>query len=581
MKSKLILSIFSLIFSNVLLSQQIMIQGDTVLCDGDTLRLKVTQNSITGSIDYVWSSSKGGLSGTGEQISMLISVEKFSEQFEVYVKSFYKKDDGTTQVLIDTAQIKIGIAPKLEGNISFFQKENDIFLETPKSNNFSYTWITPNGIKSEGSIVKFTDVKLSDFGKYKLILTNTQTGCSKTYEQEVVIKKEEDKNVFGSIDDTEIPDNLYKEVQRDVPIYESTITGEITSEEYLIAYPGYKFTIIGKIEDDYIIRFWMWKIEDVKKKDSKTKDNVKEDEKINDKHAFTLNYRLNGKKITGNLTDPNTKEPIIGASIMEAGTNKGTVTDFEGNFSFELSSLPANIEVFYTGFQSENYKIDSPSPEVETFKVYTINGIKNLNDKYVIKKRNNDADSDGLNEFKYFRINKDDVASRALSFVPINGKNGFSFTAGTVLIPVKIRNSKDLNKDEKGFEFSKDVAIGPFVGVKKRISKYKPHFIDTGFSVGISSVSITSNNSNPKRTPTVQDLAAFTWSIGTIFEFDNVQIGLFAGKDRINNNFNTANQEGYNWAYQNKWWWSVGFGYALINRPKKINNNQDNTFGKN
>ena len=581
MKTKLILSIFSLIFSKVLFSQQIMIQGDTISCNGDTLNLKVIPNNLTGSIDYVWSSSKGGLSGNGEQISFITGIEKYSEQFEVYVKAFYKKDDGTNQVLIDTIKIEVRIAPKLEGNISFFQKENDIFLETPKSNNFSYTWETPNGIKAEGSMVKFTDVKLSDFGKYKLIVTNKQTGCSKSYEHDVVIKKEEDKNVFGSIDDTEIPDNLYKEVQRDVPIYESTITGEKISGEYLIAYPGYKFTIIGKIEADYIIRFWMWDEKDIKKKGNKKKDDIKDDDEITNKQAFTLSYKLDGKKITGKLIYPNNKEPIIGANIIEAGTDKKTVTDIEGKFSFELSSLPASITANYTGYQSENFKIDSPSPEASTFKVYTINGINNLNDKYVIKKRNNTTDSDGLNEYKYFRINKDDVASRVLSFVPIKGINGFSFTAGTVLIPVKIRKSKDLNEDEKGFEFSKDVALGPFVGVKKRISKYKPHFIDVGFSVGISSVSITSNNSNPTRTPTVQDLAAFTWSIGTIFEFDNIQIGLFAGKDRINNNFNTTNQEGYNWAYQNKWWWSVGFGYALINRPKKINNNQDNTFGKN
>lgn len=573
MKSKFILLIFLTLTLDILFSQQILIQGDTILCDGDTLNLRVTQSNIAGSIDYVWSSSEGVISGTGKQISIVTDVEKVSEKFDVYVKAFYDLN-GKTQVLFDTAQIKVGIAPRLESDISYFQKGNDIFLETARNDKFNYLWESPNGVKTEGSVVKFTDVKLSDFGVYKLVVTNIYTGCSKKFEQDIVTKKSDDKNVFGSIDDTEIPDNLYKEVRLDVPIYESTITGTITTSEYIIAYPGYKYTIVSKIEDDYIIRFWKWKETAEKKKNKKPKDKESGDHKP----AFTFSYTLSGKILEGTLTEPNSRNPIIGAHVKEAGTKNGTVTGIDGSFSILLSSIPVIIEVSYSGYSTETYSINkSTSPEVSAFEVTTENSRKILNDKYVIKKRN----IDGINEYKYFRINKDDVSYRSLSFVPIKGRNGVSFTAGTVLIPVKIRNSKDLNKDEKGFEFSKDVALGPFVGVKKRISKYKPHFINTGLSVGISSVSITSNNSNPTRTPTVQDLAAFTWSIGTVFEFENVQVGLFAGKDRINNNFNTANQEGYNWAYQNKWWWSVGFGYALINRPKKINNNQDNTFGKN
>ena len=38
------------------------------------------------------------------------------------------------------------------------------------------------------------------------------------------------------------------------------------------------------------------------------------------------------QNITGNVTD-SSGEPIIGATIMETGTNNGTVTDLDGNFT--------------------------------------------------------------------------------------------------------------------------------------------------------------------------------------------------------------------------------------------------------
>ena len=39
--------------------------------------------------------------------------------------------------------------------------------------------------------------------------------------------------------------------------------------------------------------------------------------------------------ITGVVTDKKLKEPIIGASVIVKGTTYGTVTDFDGNFTFQ------------------------------------------------------------------------------------------------------------------------------------------------------------------------------------------------------------------------------------------------------
>ena len=56
--------------------------------------------------------------------------------------------------------------------------------------------------------------------------------------------------------------------------------------------------------------------------------------------------------VKGTVVDE-TGEPVIGATVMQKGTNKGAVTDLNGNFT--LSDVPAKcqIEVSYIGYQTQ------------------------------------------------------------------------------------------------------------------------------------------------------------------------------------------------------------------------------------
>ena len=60
------------------------------------------------------------------------------------------------------------------------------------------------------------------------------------------------------------------------------------------------------------------------------------------------------KKITGKVLDIN-GEPIIGATIMEKGTNNGTITDYNGSFIFDVSNN-ALLEISYVGYKSQTLK---------------------------------------------------------------------------------------------------------------------------------------------------------------------------------------------------------------------------------
>ena len=59
--------------------------------------------------------------------------------------------------------------------------------------------------------------------------------------------------------------------------------------------------------------------------------------------------------IKGQITESNSGEPIIGASIVVEGTAKGTVSDLDGNFSLKASSN-ATLLISYIGFSSQKVK---------------------------------------------------------------------------------------------------------------------------------------------------------------------------------------------------------------------------------
>lgn len=56
------------------------------------------------------------------------------------------------------------------------------------------------------------------------------------------------------------------------------------------------------------------------------------------------------RTITGKITDADSGEPLIGASVLIVGTTTGTVTDFEGNYSIQISDEAKEFEVSYTGY---------------------------------------------------------------------------------------------------------------------------------------------------------------------------------------------------------------------------------------
>lgn len=71
--------------------------------------------------------------------------------------------------------------------------------------------------------------------------------------------------------------------------------------------------------------------------------------------ALSTSIAFAQSQISGNVTSSEDGSPVIGASIKVAGTNTGTVTDVDGNFSLNAPA-GAKLEITYIGMNSKTVK---------------------------------------------------------------------------------------------------------------------------------------------------------------------------------------------------------------------------------
>jgi TonB-linked SusC/RagA family outer membrane protein len=72
-----------------------------------------------------------------------------------------------------------------------------------------------------------------------------------------------------------------------------------------------------------------------------------------------MNMWAQNIQLTGSVTDAS-NEPIIGASVVEKGTTNGVITDFDGNFTLNVSAN-ATIVISYVGFQTQEITVNGRS----------------------------------------------------------------------------------------------------------------------------------------------------------------------------------------------------------------------------
>ena len=76
--------------------------------------------------------------------------------------------------------------------------------------------------------------------------------------------------------------------------------------------------------------------------------------------------------VTGNLVDTDLGGPLNGANVIESGTSNGTISDFDGNFTINVSSNTGSIEISYVGFTNRviNYTLTNGSVDLGTISMF-------------------------------------------------------------------------------------------------------------------------------------------------------------------------------------------------------------------
>ena len=86
--------------------------------------------------------------------------------------------------------------------------------------------------------------------------------------------------------------------------------------------------------------------------------------------------------VRGQIIDAETQEPLIGASVFEEGTQAGTVTDMDGNFSLKISKGKA-ITLKYIGYDDQSVKVNAKSGNVNLGQITMKSNSVNLKDVVV------------------------------------------------------------------------------------------------------------------------------------------------------------------------------------------------------
>ncbi len=127
------------------------------------------------------------------------------------------------------------------------------------------------------------------------------------------------------------------------------------------------------------------------------------------------------------------------------------------------------------------------------------------------------------------------------------------FFSSTLIIPFKIRGLE--SGDIHGF--SLDPGICPFFGMKRGLGKTDNIFVNIGMFAGISSIQLDEDSLDPTFTDFSgkETKVAYTWGIGSTFEYEKFQFGLIFGKDHL-----YSTKYSSVWMPNHKWWFSIAIG---------------------
>lgn len=153
---------------------------------------------------------------------------------------------------------------------------------------------------------------------------------------------------------------------------------------------------------------------------------------------------------------------------------------------------------------------------------------------------------------RYFLAKIEDVRKYAQKMVRHEG----SIAVGAISLPFKYRPQKNHSDFSGAFNFG--LGAG-YQFPHYEFSKWTVSIL-AAFTISTVNLDSSSAQKNQSQLSANNTFNPFSVSAGILFQYDKVQAGFFVGLDHLN----SANQEKYEWIYQDKAWFSVGFGYSIF-----------------
>ncbi len=73
--------------------------------------------------------------------------------------------------------------------------------------------------------------------------------------------------------------------------------------------------------------------------------------------AIVFHFAASAAPISGKVADAGTGEAIIGATIYDARSHVGVITDAEGNFRIDVATFPSELKISYVGYEQKTIRV--------------------------------------------------------------------------------------------------------------------------------------------------------------------------------------------------------------------------------
>ena len=144
------------------------------------------------------------------------------------------------------------------------------------------------------------------------------------------------------------------------------------------------------------------------------------------------------------------------------------------------------------------------------------------------------------------------------------------FTWGVMTLPIKARLG---NKEDAFFDFEQQLNLGFVFGLRKQLKGFSVHSLNYLAGFGITNARTDSISIKNLEFYNGRNNLAFSLHIGTMYQHEEFQVGVFLGADFI------PGQLGREWKRQGKPWIGLAIGVALFSKNNPQGGTGSNAVG--